>query len=124
MKAELNKHKVVSEADWLKARKKLLVKEKKFLRLEEELSLERRGLPWVKVTKDYVFEGPILGEEARRIWSIARAASRNEQGPMTTAACPVPEHPAVSPAGGSGRRSTARLVEGSSYDSSRRIFPP
>jgi predicted dithiol-disulfide oxidoreductase (DUF899 family) len=58
MKTARNKHKVVSEAEWLKARKTLLVKEKKFLRLEEELSLERRSLPWVKVTKDYVFEGP------------------------------------------------------------------
>jgi predicted dithiol-disulfide oxidoreductase (DUF899 family) len=58
MKAAASEHKVVSEAEWLKARKKLLVKEKKFLRLQEELGLERRSLPWVKVTKDYVFEGP------------------------------------------------------------------
>ena len=58
MKEAVNKHKVVSEAEWLKARKKLLVKEKKFLRLEEKLALERRSLPWVKVTNDYVFEGP------------------------------------------------------------------
>lgn len=58
MKEALSKHKVVSEAEWLKARKKLLAKEKKFLRLQEELGLERRSLPWVKVKKDYVFEGP------------------------------------------------------------------
>lgn len=58
MKATADKHKVVSEAEWLKARKKLLVKEKKFLRLEEELGVERRSLPWVKVAKDYVFDGP------------------------------------------------------------------
>lgn len=58
MKQALNKHKVVSEAEWLKARKNLLAKEKKFLRLQEELGLERRSLPWIKVTKDYVFEGP------------------------------------------------------------------
>ena len=58
MKEALNKHKVVSEAEWLKARKKLLTKEKKFLRLQEELGLERRSLPWVKVTKDYAFDGP------------------------------------------------------------------
>src|SRR6202790_3214118 len=58
MRAEVSKHKVVSEAEWLKARKKLLVKEKKLARLQEELALERRSLPWVKVTKDYVFEGP------------------------------------------------------------------
>ena len=58
MKEALNKHKVVSEAEWLKARKRLLVKEKKFMRLQEELGLERRSLQRVKVTKDYVFDGP------------------------------------------------------------------
>ena len=51
MKAVVNKHKVVSEAEWLKARGKLLLKEKEFTRLQEELNLERRSLPWVKVTK-------------------------------------------------------------------------
>src|SRR5579872_1984385 len=58
MKAAVGKHKVVAEVEWLKARKKLLVKEKKFQQLQEELGLERRSLPWVKVTKDYVFDGP------------------------------------------------------------------
>jgi len=52
------KHKVVSKDDWLKARKKLLAKEKKFLRMQDSMSAERRSLPWVKVTKLYVFEGP------------------------------------------------------------------
>ena len=52
------KHKVVSEADWLKARKKFLVKEKKFLRMQDAMAAERRRLPWRKVTKPYVFQGP------------------------------------------------------------------
>jgi predicted dithiol-disulfide oxidoreductase (DUF899 family) len=52
------KRKIVSQADWLKARKKLLVKEKKLLRMQEALNAERRSLPWVKVTKPYMFEGP------------------------------------------------------------------
>ena len=39
------KQKIVSEADWLKARKKLLVKEKKFLRMQEAISAERRAMP-------------------------------------------------------------------------------
>jgi predicted dithiol-disulfide oxidoreductase (DUF899 family) len=52
------KRNIVSEADWLKARRKLLAKEKKFLRLQEAMSAERRALPWVKLTKAYVFEGP------------------------------------------------------------------
>jgi predicted dithiol-disulfide oxidoreductase (DUF899 family) len=58
MKAEVSKHKVVSEVEWLKARKKLLIKEKKLTRMQDELNLERRSLPWVKVTMDYVFDGP------------------------------------------------------------------
>lgn len=49
---------VVSEAEWLQAREKLLVKEKELLRLQEDLNRERRSLPWVKITKEYVFEGP------------------------------------------------------------------
>ncbi len=52
------KHKIVSGDDWLKARKKLLEKEKKFLRMQDAMSAERRSLPWVEVTKPYVFEGP------------------------------------------------------------------
>jgi predicted dithiol-disulfide oxidoreductase (DUF899 family) len=50
--------KVVSEAQWLEARKKLLRKEKEFTRLRDELSRERRDLPRVKVEKEYVFDGP------------------------------------------------------------------
>ena len=38
--------------------KKLLVKEKKFSKLRDELNLQRRKLPWVKVEKEYVFDGP------------------------------------------------------------------
>jgi predicted dithiol-disulfide oxidoreductase (DUF899 family) len=49
---------VVSRKDWLAARKSLLSKEKKFTRLRDQLSKERRQLPWVKVDKDYVFDGP------------------------------------------------------------------
>jgi predicted dithiol-disulfide oxidoreductase (DUF899 family) len=52
------RHTVVSRKDWLAARKELLTKEKKFTRLRDQLSQERRQLPWVKVDKDYVFDGP------------------------------------------------------------------
>ncbi|PWU10763.1 MAG: DUF899 domain-containing protein [Verrucomicrobia bacterium] len=51
-------HKVVSEKEWLTARKRFLVKEKKFTRLRDQLNVERRKLPWAKVEKEYVFEGP------------------------------------------------------------------
>ena len=53
-----HEHKVVSEKDWTIARKALLVKEKKFTRLRDQLSQARRSLPWVKVEKKYVFDGP------------------------------------------------------------------
>jgi predicted dithiol-disulfide oxidoreductase (DUF899 family) len=51
-------HAVVTHEDWIAARKTLLVKEKEFSRLRDELRRQRRELPWEKVEKDYVFEGP------------------------------------------------------------------
>jgi predicted dithiol-disulfide oxidoreductase (DUF899 family) len=51
-------HNIVSRAEWLVARKQLLQKEKEFTRLRDQLSAERRGLPWVRVEKPYVFDGP------------------------------------------------------------------
>jgi predicted dithiol-disulfide oxidoreductase (DUF899 family) len=51
-------HKVVSQKAWLAARKRLLVKEKKFSKLRDQLNRQRRELPWVKVENEYVFEGP------------------------------------------------------------------
>src|SRR5437660_11436142 len=50
--------KVVSPAEWLAARKELLKKEKEFTRLRDQLSKLRRELPWEKVEKQYVFDGP------------------------------------------------------------------
>jgi len=58
-------HDIVSREDWIKARRGLLVEEKKFTRARDVLSARRRELPWVKVEKDYVFEGPD-GEETLR----------------------------------------------------------
>lgn len=50
--------KVVSRDAFIAARKKFLVKEKKFTRLRDEMAAERRGLPRLLVDKDYVFDGP------------------------------------------------------------------
>ena len=50
--------KVVSQKEWLAARKQLLVKEKKFSKRRDGLNLQRRELPWVKIEKEYVFAGP------------------------------------------------------------------
>jgi predicted dithiol-disulfide oxidoreductase (DUF899 family) len=51
-------HAVVGHEQWLDARSELLRKEKEFTRLRDELSRERRALPWERVEKEYVFEGP------------------------------------------------------------------
>ena len=50
-------HPVVSQPEWIAARKELLAKEKELTRLRDELSRQRRELPWVKVQKPYMFEG-------------------------------------------------------------------
>ena len=49
---------VVEPAEWLTARKELLRKEREFTHLRDELSRRRRELPWEKVRKEYVFDGP------------------------------------------------------------------
>lgn len=51
-------HKIVSHEEWITARKELLKKEKEATRLLDQLSAERRKLPWVKVDKKYVFDTP------------------------------------------------------------------
>ena len=51
-------HKVVSHDEWVEARKAFLAKEKEFTQLRDQLSKERRQLPWEKVDKKYVFDSP------------------------------------------------------------------
>ncbi len=51
-------HEVVSHEEWIARRTAFLAKEKAFTRLRDELSAERRALPWEPVTKEYVFDGP------------------------------------------------------------------
>ena len=55
---ELKHPKVVSSSEWLTARKQHLAKEKEFTRLRDELSRDRRALPWEAVEKQYFFDGP------------------------------------------------------------------
>ena len=55
---ELSQTKVVSHSQWLEARKNFLAKEREFTHLRDELSRQRRELPWEKVEKPYTFEGP------------------------------------------------------------------
>jgi predicted dithiol-disulfide oxidoreductase (DUF899 family) len=49
-------HAVVSHDDWIEARKSLLAKEKEFTRVRDQMTAQRRSLPWEVVEKDYVFE--------------------------------------------------------------------
>ena len=51
-------HRVVSKEEWQAARIEHLAREKEFTRLRDQLSQERRELPWVKVDKEYIFDGP------------------------------------------------------------------
>lgn len=51
-------HQIVSQEQWIAARKALLAREKEFTHARDALSQARRDLPWVKVTKDYVFQTP------------------------------------------------------------------
>ncbi|HEY4985456.1 MAG TPA: thioredoxin family protein [Bradyrhizobium sp.] len=51
-------HRIVSQDEWLVARKAHLAEEKSFTRARDALSKKRRELPWVKVDKAYVFDGP------------------------------------------------------------------
>jgi predicted dithiol-disulfide oxidoreductase (DUF899 family) len=49
---------ITSRDEWLAARTELLVREKELTRQRDALNADRRRLPMVEITKDYVFDGP------------------------------------------------------------------
>lgn len=49
---------IVSRAEWLGERKKLLTDEKELTEHYDRVNAERRRLPMVKIEKDYIFDGP------------------------------------------------------------------
>src|SRR6186997_1320634 len=49
---------IVSQAEWLAERKKLLAHEKELTWHHDAVNAERRRLPMVKIEKDYRFDGP------------------------------------------------------------------
>ncbi len=51
-------HAIVSREEWLVARKALLPKERAMTRALDALRAERRQLPWARIDKPYIFEGP------------------------------------------------------------------
>ncbi|HTY84422.1 MAG TPA: thioredoxin family protein [Silvibacterium sp.] len=54
----VEKARVVSGEEWLAARRDLLAREKQLTREYDAVRALRRELPWVKVEKNYVFDGP------------------------------------------------------------------
>ena len=52
----MNEHQIVAKAEWIEARRALLVKEKELTRLRDRLAEEQKALPWVKIEKSYVFD--------------------------------------------------------------------
>ena len=51
-------HQIVSREQWTAARQQLLAQEKQLTRMRDQIAAQRRELPWVKVDKTYVFDGP------------------------------------------------------------------
>jgi len=55
-KATKTDHKIGTRKEWLAASAKLLEREKEQTKLGDELARQRRGLPWLRVGKEYSFE--------------------------------------------------------------------
>ena len=54
----MKKNRVVSNEEWIAARRELLAREKEHTRQRDALTRERLALPWTAVEKHYAFEGP------------------------------------------------------------------
>jgi len=65
----IQKPRVVSHDQWVNERVAFMIKEKELTRLRDELSRQRRELPWEKVTKPYVFDGPGGKETLARLFA-------------------------------------------------------
>ncbi len=84
-------HKTATHEEWLAAREKLLEREKEHTRLGDELTRQRRELPWVPLEKEYSFE-TVEGSK-----SLAELFDGRSQlliyhfmfGPSYEAGCPV-----------------------------------
>jgi predicted dithiol-disulfide oxidoreductase (DUF899 family) len=68
----MNYPQIVSQTEWLAARKELLAKEKAATRARDALSAERRKLPMVKIEREYVFEGANGGTNLRDLFNGRR----------------------------------------------------
>ncbi len=68
-KDDLANHRVVSRKAWTAARRAFLAKEKRFTRSRDALARARRALPWEKVEKSYVFDGPNGRESLEQLFA-------------------------------------------------------
>jgi predicted dithiol-disulfide oxidoreductase (DUF899 family) len=51
----LSRHRIVSDEEWLEARRALLREEKEAMKRHDEFTKRQRDLPWRKVEKSYIF---------------------------------------------------------------------
>jgi predicted dithiol-disulfide oxidoreductase (DUF899 family) len=88
--------KIVAPREWLSARLELLAKEKELTRLRDELALQRSQLPWVRVDKDYVFEGAhgperlsqlFAGKSQLAVWHFMMGPGWKEGCPSCSMVC-------------------------------------
>lgn len=49
---------VTTREKWLAQRAELMAAERAFTKQRDDLNALRRTMPWVKIEKDYVFDGP------------------------------------------------------------------
>ena len=63
---------IVSRAEWLGERKKLLTHEKELTEQYDRVNAERRRLPMVKIEKDYIFDGPHGKQNLKDLFEGAR----------------------------------------------------
>src|ERR1700732_4613122 len=64
-----NPHSIVARDAWLEARLALLAKEKEFTRLRDQLNQQRHDLPWERVAKTYVYDGPDGAETLAQLFA-------------------------------------------------------
>jgi predicted dithiol-disulfide oxidoreductase (DUF899 family) len=83
-------HKVGNREEWLVARKELLERERELARLNEEVTHDRKELPWVPIEKEYLFDTDDGNKTLAELF-----AGRSQLlvyhlmfGPDWTAACP------------------------------------
>jgi predicted dithiol-disulfide oxidoreductase (DUF899 family) len=83
-------HHVVPHEAWIAARRQLLAKEKEFTKLRDELSRQRRELPWERIEKEYNFQGPDGKESLSQLFEGRRqlVVYHFMFGPDWKAGCP------------------------------------